>query len=321
HAQVGLLEVVRILLENGVICPGMFNLIYFLEFIVEQDNIRKQQGDKSKDKEEKKEEKKEDLKISKKSLGKGSQPSAGRFDKYNKHISKGANQVALKARVILGLANQLDLKSEEKQFKERYKRKTEEFEASLQQQIGEIDFKFAPGTTVNYVTVSGKKCTLTSNTYKTVCLEPPVVASGSGPIVRCEITFDYVQNYCGFGLIMTGFGVLDGNQAYEASPYYTYTMTYHQNGNIYRNGNNWGDTSGFSSGQRLAIEVDMSKQPHVAYFFVNDALQGGYMLGIPDNVKFFACFYNKNDAFTVTSMKKLPRPSITDLSGKTARYW
>ncbi|KAA6395703.1 MAG: hypothetical protein EZS28_008770 [Streblomastix strix] len=310
HAQVGLLEVVRILLENG------------------QDDQRTSNGESKgkeeyKIKEDQKEEKKDDKKLTTRSFGRGLQPKRAGFGQmYSSFIGKGANQVALKARVILGLANQMNWKGEEKRFKEQFKRKVDDSEAAIQKQRGEIDFKFAPSTVLAGINTNGKKVTASKDQYKTVCIDPPVVASGSGPIVRCEITFDSVSSgYCGFGLIMSDFVVPDGQSSYTSQPYYTYTLMFHQNGNTYRCNSGLGGNGTFSSGNNLAIEVDMSKQPHVAYFFINNAEQPHYFAGFPDSVKFFVSFYSTNEAFTLTSLKYIPRLSVSNFTNKTARYW
>ncbi|KAA6397895.1 MAG: hypothetical protein EZS28_006572, partial [Streblomastix strix] len=259
---------------------------HFLEFIVRKNEEKKKNIGEIKEKEKEK-----DGKASSSSSQKNQ--SQRRLELVNRYIlpSQKQNQVVLTALAILGLADKMHLKDQEKQFKESYILEKYELDIKESKQNGDIEFKFAPGS-LNNVGVSGKKATYNTSNYKTVIFDPPIISSEYGPIVRCDITFDSCSsNYCGFGLIMSDFVIPDGNRAYNSNPWQAFMLMYHQDGNVYHCGNTWSGNSSYGSGHRLAIEVDMSKKPHVAYFFYNDNEQSQYVQGIPESVKFFVCVY------------------------------
>ncbi|KAA6377492.1 MAG: hypothetical protein EZS28_026980 [Streblomastix strix] len=77
------------------------------------------------------------------------------------------------------------------------------------------------------------------------------------------------------------------------------TIQYFRDGQISHN-ENWVEGNvKFSSGDRIALELNMDSNPRELTFFVNDIEQNNYIVNIPSAVRFWAFFWNKQQSFEI----------------------
>ncbi|KAA6359855.1 MAG: hypothetical protein EZS28_044619 [Streblomastix strix] len=77
----------------------------------------------------------------------------------------------------------------------------------------------------------------------------------------------------------------------------------------------------FSSGDRVAMELDMNSMPRTLTFFVNDVEQKNYVTNIPAAVRFFALLYKQGTQFKVLKFETLSIPTAKHLKGSRAWKW
>ncbi|KAA6308528.1 MAG: hypothetical protein EZS28_056671, partial [Streblomastix strix] len=75
----------------------------------------------------------------------------------------------------------------------------------------------------------------------------------------------------------------------------------------------------FGDGDVLMMEVNQQK--HTLHFFVNGEQQPVFVQDIPASVRFFGHLLNKNEMFTVLSVKKVQDPQAKDIANQKAVNW
>ncbi|KAA6384225.1 MAG: hypothetical protein EZS28_020249 [Streblomastix strix] len=84
----------------------------------------------------------------------------------------------------------------------------------------------------------------------------------------------------------------------------------------------WGSyNKGYSDGQKVGIEVDMTTVPRRVTFFVNDVERPKYVIGIPSEIRFWTYIYNSSSSFTVTKFERLIKSSAKGVPDSKVLEW
>ncbi|KAA6381797.1 MAG: hypothetical protein EZS28_022676 [Streblomastix strix] len=98
-------------------------------------------------------------------------------------------------------------------------------------------------------------------------------------------------------------------------------VEYWSGGDLQHVGEYIGENSSFYENHRVALELNMDSNPHTLNFFIDDKQQRNYVINIPNSVRFFACFYEKQSQFKVLKFERLSSPTSKRIEGCRALEW
>ncbi|KAA6374890.1 MAG: hypothetical protein EZS28_029583, partial [Streblomastix strix] len=163
------------------------------------------------------------------------------------------------------------------------------------------------------VQISGDTFTHTNdNKNDAVIPFDPVISSG---VTRIEfLNIDELE----------GVGIADESVHYKRNdvPLQGFNVALFQyNGELRYQGENIAGNASLSKNTRVALELDMNSNPHTLNFFVDDKQQPNYVVNIPNSVRFFAYFYEKQSQFKVLKFERLSAPTSKKIEGCRALEW
>ncbi|KAA6396929.1 MAG: hypothetical protein EZS28_007546 [Streblomastix strix] len=77
----------------------------------------------------------------------------------------------------------------------------------------------------------------------------------------------------------------------------------------------------YQNGQRISAIVDMTSNPRKVVFYIDDIEQPNYMIGIPSEIRFWACISKPSSSFNVTKLERLIKFNSQIVAGSKAIEW
>ncbi|KAA6378248.1 MAG: hypothetical protein EZS28_026224 [Streblomastix strix] len=77
----------------------------------------------------------------------------------------------------------------------------------------------------------------------------------------------------------------------------------------------------YVDGERIGIEVDMTKVPRRVTFFINDVEQPNYVVGIPSEIRFWAYTNKRSSSFIINKFQRLIQSTAKGVAGSKALQW
>ncbi|KAA6368181.1 MAG: hypothetical protein EZS28_036292 [Streblomastix strix] len=145
----------------------------------------------------------------------------------------------------------------------------------------------------------------------------PVIKDG---IVRFEIVFENSEWQKIFGFADASCSFAAGNGPWDDGNKEK-TVRYYQSGELdhityytKRNGS-------YEDGQIISAIVDMTSNPRKVVFYVDGIEQPNFVIGIPSEIRFWACTYRQSSSFTVTKFERLVQFTSQEVVRSKALQW
>ncbi|KAA6379888.1 MAG: hypothetical protein EZS28_024585 [Streblomastix strix] len=140
-------------------------------------------------------------------------------------------------------------------------------------------------------------------------------------IVRFEVVFENTGGFYG------SLGIADASCSFAAGRHPTQdgnkekTVRYYYIGELDHISNDTKGNGRYKNGQRISAIVDMTSNPRKVVFYVDDIEQPNFVIGIPSEIRFWACTYWQSSSFTVTKFERLVQFTQQEVFGSKALQW
>ncbi|KAA6402957.1 MAG: hypothetical protein EZS28_001520 [Streblomastix strix] len=138
-------------------------------------------------------------------------------------------------------------------------------------------------------------------------------------IYKCEIRIDQVDKPW-FG-VMKSTMIVPSGKSPGHDPYCKDNAFFRYDGQVFNNGIGVSGNQTMRSGDKIAIEVNMTVFPRTAHLFINGAQQPIFIKGLPELVKIYFFIRNISDSVTILSLRSLPDPTAIEIRNSKAIQW